>query len=94
LSDSPAAAMVSTETQTEQRSIKAKFFVGDSTDEDSDAENTAAASEKAEVSSAETQTEDLDKIATNAEPRPPRPVQECSAILKSEVSAPSLITLR
>jgi hypothetical protein len=88
---SVTAARVSAEaeTQTDRRRVKsATFFVGDSTDEDSDADTKAAALVKGEMLSVETQTEELEKMK-NQEPRPPRPVQECSAILKLEVSVPN-----
>lgn len=87
-SDSLVAAVVSTETQTDRRRVKSPtFIVGDSTDEDSDADTSAAALTKGEMLSVETQTEEPENMK-NVEPRPPRPVQECSAILKQEVSMP------
>lgn len=90
---SSACEMVSVETQTESDSPpqmkSTKFYVGDSSSEDNDSDVDV---DMSTTSTVETQTEDS-LTAENqlpTEPRPPRPVDVCVAILNSVDGASSL----
>jgi len=76
----------SVETQTEPAELQAptnkptKFYVGDSSSDDNDSDI-----ESATTSTIETQTEEVENQLTMERPRPPRPLDECVAILNSVV---------
>jgi len=76
----------SVETQTEPPEPQAptnkptKFYVGDSSSDDNDSDV-----ESATTSTIETQTEAVENQPTTERPRPPRPLDECVAILNSVV---------
>ena len=76
--------MVSVETQTDHRAHTktTTFYVGDSSDE-SDPEDIEVMGVTS--TETETQTEESMILELQAESRPPRPLQECVAILKSTV---------
>ena len=79
--------MVSVETQTESRprTRSTTFYVGDSSSDD--AESDSDIDSTTTTKTTETQTEDSPTVEFQlpAEPRPPRPINECVAILKSAV---------
>jgi len=72
----------SVETQTEPTNKLTKFYVGDSSSDDNDSDV-----ESATTSTIETQTEleEVENQPTTERPRPPRPLDECVAILNSVV---------
>jgi len=75
--------MVSVETQTDPRprTRSTTFYVGDSSGEESDVDVV----ETLTMVTTETQTDESLECQLPAEPRPPRPLDECLAILKSSV---------
>ena len=79
--------MVSVETQTESRprTRSTTFYVGDSSSDD--AESDSDIDSTTTTITTETQTEDSPTVEFRlpAEPRPPRSINECVAILKSAV---------
>jgi len=85
---SVACETVSVETQTEppepqaQTSKSTKFYVGDSSSDDNDSD---ADIESATTSTIETQTEEVENQLAIEGLRPPRPLNECVAILNSVV---------
>ena len=88
-----ALEMVSAETQTERRCHlkSATFVLGDSSDESdvSDTESNVTTVEATEFLSVQTQTEDVEnqfRQLVKKQPSSPRPLLECLAILKSDVS--------
>jgi len=90
LTDNPSSSgdlceMVSVETQTDPRprTRSTTFYVGDSSGEESDNDIDAMAT--VTTTETETQTEESVECQLPIEPRPPRPLQECVAILKSAV---------
>jgi len=76
----------SVETQTEPAELQAptnkptKFYVGDSSSDDNDSDI-----ESATTSTIQTQTEEVENQPTTERPRPPRPLNECVAILNAVV---------
>jgi hypothetical protein len=82
--------MVSIETQTDRKRMKsATFHIGEqSSDESSEDSDVDVSSGDSDVvtSSVETQTEGQQQLVDYVQSRPPRPLQECAAILKSVVS--------
>jgi len=81
---------VETQTDARPRHKTTTFYVGDSSDDDdaSDADSDFAASAATVMAAVETQTDDSVEYHINAEPRPPRPLGECLAILRSQVCDP------
>jgi len=77
--------MVSVETQTDPRprTRSTTFYVGDSSGEESD--NDIDMMAPVTTAETETQTEESVECQLPREPRLPRPLQECVAILKSAV---------
>jgi len=57
-----------------------KFYVGDSSSDDNDSDI-----ESATTSTIQTQTEEVENQPTTERPRPPRPLNECVAILNAVV---------
>ena len=85
LSDSNTSEMVSVATQTDHRTHakSTTFYVGDSSSEESDSDDVDVMG----VATTETQTEEsmIVECQLQSESRPPRPLNECVAILKSSV---------
>jgi len=86
---SVACETVSVETQTEPPKTQArtnkstKFYVGDSSSDDNDSD--ADVEFTATTSTIETQTEEVENQPMTERPHPPRPLDECVAILNSVV---------